>query len=620
MNRRNNGSKASVRSMRRVFWPALVLVTAIVLPPGCASSGGDGAAADGPSCPVGYSGCDGVCTDLRGDGLHCGACAAPCPGGQVCSEGACQDFCTVATDTLCSTSCIELQTNPSHCGACDNSCDAGQICEAGNCTGGTAAGGGAGTSGSFSNEVLIEEGQLGQCAVDGVVESTNSGFSGKGYLNSDNVAGASAEWALSVGQEGTYSLEFAYANASEERPADVLVGGVVAKAGVLFAFTPSWSDWSSATVDVTLAAGENRVLLVATTAAGLANIDSLKVTGASVSAIDCSGTGGSTGGTGGNEPVSACATNELATCSQGENEIACHFGGEPGDYRVTVELGGEAAGDMLVDAEMRRRMLGQTTTAAGESRRYSFVTNVRVYEGQPVDPDQKGSSKGTPGLDVYVRGAHPELASICHERVVPAPKVWIAGDSTVCDQASADYSGWGQHLPQFFESPVSIANYADSGESSVSFLSGAKLWKAIAAGWKPGDWVLIQLGHNDKSVTAATFEANLKQMVVEAKTAGVRPVLVTPISRAGTALESQHVSTTGAKLPQIVRDLGAEEGVPVLDLTVTTWQWLQTVDWKAFFALGTDRTHTNHAGAEVIAGFVADAIRDQQLELAEHLR
>jgi lysophospholipase L1-like esterase len=495
-------------------------------------------------------------------------------------------------------------------------------------TGGTSNSAG-GAGGSFSTEVLIEEGELGQCELDGVVESTNGGFSGDGYLNSDNVAGASIEWALSVGQAGTYALEFTYANATEARPADVLVDGVVAKAGVPFALTPSWSDWSSATVDVTLAAGENRVVLRATNAVGLANIDSLKVTGASVSAADCasmggtggvSGTGGSPGGTGGNEGVPGCATNQLAACSEGANEIACHFGGEPGDYRVTVELGGDAAGDMVVDAEMYRRMLGQTTTAAGQGRRYSFVTNVRVYEGQPLDPDQKGSSKGIPGLDVYVRGAHPELVSICHERVIPAPKVWIAGDSTVCDQAGTDYSGWGQHLPQFFESPVSIANYADSGESSVSFLNGTKLWKAITAGWKSGDWVLIQLGHNDKNVTAATFEANLRQMIVQAKAAGVRPVLVTPISRAGTALDSQHVSSTGANLPQIIRDLGAEAGVPVLDLTVTTWQWLQTVDWKTYFALGTDRTHTNHQGAEVIAGFVADAIRDQQLELAEHLR
>ena len=38
------------------------------------------------------------------------------------------------------------------------------------------------------------------------------------------------------------------------------------------------------------------------------------------------------------------------------------------------------------------------------------------------------------------------------------------------------------------------------------------------------------------------------------------------------------------------------------------------------FALGTDKTHTNPAGAAIVAGFVRDAIREQKLELAEHLR
>jgi lysophospholipase L1-like esterase len=58
----------------------------------------------------------------------------------------------------------------------------------------------------------------------------------------------------------------------------------------------------------------------------------------------------------------------------------------------------------------------------------------------------------------------------------------------------------------------------------------------------------------------------------------------------------------------------------VIDLTVTTWNWLQTVDWTQYYALGTDHTHTNPKGAEVIAGFVRDAIRTQDLPLAAYLR
>ena len=60
--------------------------------------------------------------------------------------------------------------------------------------------------------------------------------------------------------------------------------------------------------------------------------------------------------------------------------------------------------------------------------------------------------------------------------------------------------------------------------------------------------------------------------------------------------------------------------VPVIDLTVTTWNWLETITWQDYFALGTDRTHPNPRGAGVIAGFVRQAIQEQDLEIAAHLR
>lgn len=85
----------------------------------------------------------------------------------------------------------------------------------------------------------------------------------------------------------------------------------------------------------------------------------------------------------------------------------------------------------------------------------------------------------------------------------------------------------------------------------------------------------------------------MRAMLTQAKSAGVHPILVTPISRAGTALESQHVNSTGANLPQIIRDLGEDENVPVIDLTVATGNWLETIDWTQYFALGTDKTHPN---------------------------
>lgn len=328
--------------------------------------------------------------------------------------------------------------------------------------------------------------------------------------------------------------------------------------------------------------------------------------------------GASTGGeagAGGGDPLPDCESNRIAEC-RGTNPIECHLGGTPGDYEVTLDLGGPTAGDTYVDAEAARRVVGRTTTAAGQVQRVSFFVNVRQPEGQPV----QDVPAGTRGLDLYLRGAQPKLSAICVQAKRPAPKIWVAGDSTVCDQSGEAYGGWGQHLPQHFTAPVSIANYADSGESSGSFLGSARLWGAIKSGWTRGDWVLIQLGHNDKSTSASTFRSNLTTMVRDAKAAGVQAVLFTPIARVGGSLAQAHVNSVGANLPQIVRDLGRAEDVPVIDLTTISWNWLQTVTWTEYFANGTDRTHTNHRGAEVMAGLVRDAIRAQGLEIERYLR
>src|SRR5690606_14212999 len=147
--------------------------------------------------------------------------------------------------------------------------------------------GGAGTGGgTFTTQVTLEEGEAGQCDADGVVESANAGFTGSGYLNTDNAAGASVEWAVTVGEAGSYTLEIAYASEpAEDRAADILLGGAVVAAGVSFPSTSSWTNYSTVTVEVMLAPGENRIALSATQDAGLGNIDSLTITGAAVSAF-----------------------------------------------------------------------------------------------------------------------------------------------------------------------------------------------------------------------------------------------------------------------------------------------------------------------------------------------
>jgi lysophospholipase L1-like esterase len=328
------------------------------------------------------------------------------------------------------------------------------------------------------------------------------------------------------------------------------------------------------------------------------------------------GTGGSvgTGGAGGGAPpvgpTPTVATRMLCT---GVDPIACHFGGQPGNYDVTVLLGGAAAGNTVVQAERDRAMLAPIATAAGQTLRFTFTVNVREPEGEPIQP----VPSGTPGLDVYFLGAAgrpPQLQAIGYAAVARPFLIYVGGDSTVCDQATLDYGGWGQQLPQFFDYPVSVANYADSGESSGSFLGSGSLFGAIETRLKANDWVLLQFGHNDKTNTAANFHDNMTAMVTRVKAKGAFPVLLTPVARAqfnGTVVAPQHINSTGANLPQIVKQVATEQSVPVLDLTARTVQWLTEIGpngWQKFHALGTDATHTNPAGAAVEAGFVRDLI------------
>jgi lysophospholipase L1-like esterase len=291
-----------------------------------------------------------------------------------------------------------------------------------------------------------------------------------------------------------------------------------------------------------------------------------------------------------------------------------------------VILGGADAADANVEAERARAMSPALTTAAGQTQRFTFTVNVRQPEGEPVQDVPAGSA----GLDAYIRGnagQPPQLQAIGYALASKPFMIYIGGDSTVCDQGTTDYGGWGQQLPRYFDYPVSVANYADSGESSGSFLGSAKLFGAIEALLKKDDWVLLQFGHNDKTNTATNFHDNMTAMVARVKAKGAIPVLVTPVARAqfnGKEVAPQHINSTGANLPEIVKQVATEQSVPVLDMTARTVQWLTELGpsgWKAFHALGTDATHTNPAGAAVEAGFVRDLIVQAKLTpLVDRLR
>ncbi|MFF8842016.1 rhamnogalacturonan acetylesterase [Streptomyces sp. NPDC015127] len=308
----------------------------------------------------------------------------------------------------------------------------------------------------------------------------------------------------------------------------------------------------------------------------------------------------------------------LAHCT-GSSPTVCHFDVPPGTYDVSLTIGGPTAGRTRVTAETRRPLLAETVTDAGERVRRDVTVDVRAPEGEPTGP------AGSPGLDLYVDGPAPRLAAL---RVTPAPRtarLFLAGDSTVCDQPGEPYSGWGQQLPQFLTRGLAVANYADSGEGSQSFLDTPALFPALEARLAHDDLVLIQLAHNDKQTPADVYRANLTAMIERARERGARPVLVTPVVRRwfngdGTLdnAPALHVNGLGVDLPAQMRSLAAEQHVPLVDLTALSKRRVEELgpeNSKPLFltAEKRDNTHTSARGATEFASLVLGELRAQGL-------
>ncbi|WP_229905422.1 PQQ-dependent sugar dehydrogenase [Lentzea cavernae] len=107
----------------------------------------------------------------------------------------------------------------------------------------------------------------------GVVESNWAGFSGRGFVNYDNVIGSSVEYTINAESGGEHDLTFRYANGTTaDRPVSVTVDGVNAQA-VSFPGTGAWTTWQTRTVRAVLHAGANRIKATSTTVNGGPNAD-----------------------------------------------------------------------------------------------------------------------------------------------------------------------------------------------------------------------------------------------------------------------------------------------------------------------------------------------------------
>jgi len=218
-------------------------------------------------------------------------------------------------------------------------------------------------------------------------------------------------------------------------------------------------------------------------------------------------------------------------------------------------------------------------------------------------------------LTLEFNGSRPCLRALGIEPAT-VPTVFLAGDSTVCDQPLEPWNSWGQMLTRFFRPEVAVANYAESGESIRSSL-GAGRFDKIFSLMKPGDWLLVQFGHNDmKDRTAdalAVYTENLRRLVAQTRAKGATPVLISSMER------KQGVNgNTLAGYPDAVRAVAREEKVALIDLHAMSLVLYRALGPKLDAAFQ-DGTHHNNYGSYQLARCVAAGIQANVPALAQFL-
>jgi hypothetical protein len=135
--------------------------------------------------------------------------------------------------------------------------------------------------------VTIEENTTGFCSAEGTIDTNYTGYTGAGFVNTNNAVGAGINWRVNFATSGSKTFTIRYANGSgANRPANLLVNGTVVASNANFPATSSWTTWSTITVSANISNNASAIVrLQATTAAGTANIDNIAIS--SSSAAEC---------------------------------------------------------------------------------------------------------------------------------------------------------------------------------------------------------------------------------------------------------------------------------------------------------------------------------------------
>lgn len=222
------------------------------------------------------------------------------------------------------------------------------------------------------------------------------------------------------------------------------------------------------------------------------------------------------------------------------------------------------------------------------------------------------------------------------------PTLYVIGDSTVKNgkgKGDKDMWGWGDFIAGFFDKEkLSVENRALGGTSSRTFQTKG-LWDSVLVKIKPGDFVMMQFGHNDGSPLDDTARARgtikgigteskdiynpitkkqevvytygwyLRKFINDAKAKGAIAIVCSPIPR-NDWKEGKVVRSTGS-YGSWAQEVAKAEGAYFIDLnklTADKYDLSGPATVAAYFP--GDHTHTNGEGARINAASVAEGLKD----------
>ena len=234
------------------------------------------------------------------------------------------------------------------------------------------------------------------------------------------------------------------------------------------------------------------------------------------------------------------------------------------------------------------------------------------------------------------------------------PLLFLIGDSTMRTgvEGNGDNGqwGWGYYIQNYFDtSRIRVENHGLGGESTRSYFKNYlfPLLRAV----RPGDWVIIQLGHNDrhgaemnngrfrgllrgsgKEYTEVILPGNgtreriytygeyLRIYIDEIRARGGQPLLLSLTSRKGRGEDGKIVPDeyrTG-----VIKEIAEEKGVPFIDFNAAIRHKYDEVfdPRKVEYLFYSDHIHTSSFGAVINAEtFVEELRKRPDIGLSEFL-